>query len=164
MELFHKGKLFFFSYPQKIQFCQSAFCKFRFLLVLADWPQICVNLSSYIHTVKKKKDNLVCYMYNHTQKECNKDEELMAYCKFINRIGGRVDSERIRLKLIPGKDKSYYLWLYIGHSNIFLKPGATNSSSVPFNGNSFLLSKKFCLLFWGEIFIHRGKYWLRCHF
>lgn len=52
---------------------------------------------------KKEKDNLICYMYNHTQKECNEDKEFMAYCKFINHIGAGVDSERIRLQLIPEK-------------------------------------------------------------
>ncbi|NXN84779.1 AGRF5 protein, partial [Bombycilla garrulus] len=52
---------------------------------------------------KKKKDNLLCYMYNHTEKECNKEKEFVAYCKFINRIGQGVDSEHIRLRLIPGK-------------------------------------------------------------
>ncbi|XP_005044381.1 PREDICTED: adhesion G protein-coupled receptor F5 [Ficedula albicollis] len=53
--------------------------------------------------VKKKKGDLLCYMYNHTHKECNKDEEFVAYCKFINRIGEGVDSEHIRLQLIPEK-------------------------------------------------------------
>ncbi|NXA91046.1 AGRF5 protein, partial [Melanocharis versteri] len=55
---------------------------------------------------KRKKDNLFCYMYNHTEKECSKEKEFMAYCKFINRIGQRVDSEHIRLHLIPGKKAS----------------------------------------------------------
>ncbi|NXO69535.1 AGRF5 protein, partial [Phainopepla nitens] len=55
---------------------------------------------------KKKKDNLLCYMYNHTEKECNKEKVFVAYCKFINRIGQGVDSEHIRLHLIPGKEKS----------------------------------------------------------
>ncbi|NXI15541.1 AGRF5 protein, partial [Irena cyanogastra] len=52
---------------------------------------------------KKKKDNLLCYVYNHTEKECNKEKEFVAYCKFTNRIGQEVDSEHIRLYLIPGK-------------------------------------------------------------
>ncbi|NWX38247.1 AGRF5 protein, partial [Notiomystis cincta] len=56
--------------------------------------------------VKKKKDNLLCYTYNHTEKECNKEKDFEAYCKFINRIGQGVDSEHIRLHLIPGKKKS----------------------------------------------------------
>ncbi|NXS00876.1 AGRF5 protein, partial [Oxylabes madagascariensis] len=55
---------------------------------------------------KKKKGNLLCYMYNHTEKECNKEKEFMAYCRFINRIGQRVESEYIKLHLIPGKEKS----------------------------------------------------------
>ncbi|NXC95687.1 AGRF5 protein, partial [Certhia familiaris] len=55
---------------------------------------------------KKKKGNLLCYVYNHTEKECNKEKEFEAYCRFINRIGQRVDSERINLHLIPGKEKS----------------------------------------------------------
>ncbi|NXQ29843.1 AGRF5 protein, partial [Alaudala cheleensis] len=55
---------------------------------------------------KKKKGNLLCYMYNHTEKECDKEKEFEAYCKFINLIGQGVDSEHIRLHLIPGKEKS----------------------------------------------------------
>ncbi|NXY37670.1 AGRF5 protein, partial [Pomatorhinus ruficollis] len=55
---------------------------------------------------KKKKDNLVCYMYNHTEKECNKEKEFEAYCRFINHIEQRVDSEHINLHLIPGKEKN----------------------------------------------------------
>ncbi|NXV03425.1 AGRF5 protein, partial [Cettia cetti] len=56
--------------------------------------------------VKKKKGNLLCYIYNHTEKECNEEKNFEAYCRFINRIGQKVDSEYIRLQLIPGKEKS----------------------------------------------------------
>ncbi|NWS09407.1 AGRF5 protein, partial [Motacilla alba] len=52
---------------------------------------------------KKKKDNLLCYTYNHTEKECNKEKDIQAHCKFVNRIGQGVDSEHITLHLIPGK-------------------------------------------------------------
>ncbi|NXN04228.1 AGRF5 protein, partial [Sylvia borin] len=52
---------------------------------------------------KKIKDNLVCYMYNHTEKECNKEKKFEAYCRFINRIEQRVDSEHIKLHLTPAK-------------------------------------------------------------
>ncbi|NWZ61635.1 AGRF5 protein, partial [Acrocephalus arundinaceus] len=55
---------------------------------------------------KKKKENLLCYVYNHTEKECKEDPvDLVAYCRFVNRIGQRVDSERISLHLLPGKEK-----------------------------------------------------------
>ncbi|NWX46112.1 AGRF5 protein, partial [Steatornis caripensis] len=54
---------------------------------------------------KKKKGNLFCYMYNYTPTECSKEKELTAYCKFINHIGQEVNSESIRLRLIPGKEK-----------------------------------------------------------
>ncbi|NXP60928.1 AGRF5 protein, partial [Chloropsis cyanopogon] len=55
---------------------------------------------------ERKKDNLLCYMYSYTEKECDKEKEFVAYCKFVNRIGQGVDSEHIRLHLIPGKEKS----------------------------------------------------------
>ncbi|KAM9273940.1 adhesion G protein-coupled receptor F5 [Cariama cristata] len=55
---------------------------------------------------KKKKGNLFCYMYNYTETECSKEKELTAYCKFINRIGQEVNSESIRLHLIPDKEVS----------------------------------------------------------
>ncbi|NXF36947.1 AGRF5 protein, partial [Nyctibius bracteatus] len=55
---------------------------------------------------KKKKGNLFCYMYNYTETECSKEKELTAYCKFINRIGQEVNSESIRLHLVPDKEVS----------------------------------------------------------
>ncbi|NWW38053.1 AGRF5 protein, partial [Panurus biarmicus] len=71
---------------------------------------------------KKKKDNLLCYTYNHTEKECNKDS-MEAYCKFINRIGQGVDSEHISLYLIPGKKISCSDELGIGTEGaILIKP------------------------------------------
>ncbi|XP_074942765.1 adhesion G protein-coupled receptor F5 isoform X2 [Phalacrocorax aristotelis] len=57
------------------------------------------------HVGKKRKGNLFCYMYNYTERECSK-EELMAYCKFINRIGQKVNSRSIRLHPIPGREVS----------------------------------------------------------
>ncbi|NXH48438.1 AGRF5 protein, partial [Dicaeum eximium] len=73
--------------------------------------------------VKKKKGNLLCYMYNHTEKECNKEKEFVAYCKFINRIGQGVDSEHIRLHLVPGKKISCSDSLGIGTERaILIKP------------------------------------------
>ncbi|NWI26865.1 AGRF5 protein, partial [Sula dactylatra] len=55
---------------------------------------------------KKKKGKLFCYMYNYTETECGKEEELMAYCKFINHIGQKVNSRSIRLHPIPVKEVS----------------------------------------------------------
>ncbi|NXS37584.1 AGRF5 protein, partial [Pomatostomus ruficeps] len=70
---------------------------------------------------KKKKDNLFCYMYNHTEKECSK--EFTAYCKFINRIGQGVNSDHIRLRSIPGKKVSCSGELGIGTENArLIKP------------------------------------------
>ncbi|NWU61228.1 AGRF5 protein, partial [Pterocles burchelli] len=57
------------------------------------------------HVGKKKKGNLFCYMYNYTEPECSKEKNLTAYCKFVNRIGQEVNSESMRLHLIPGKEK-----------------------------------------------------------
>jgi len=44
-------------------------------------------------------------MYNYTETECSEEKELMAYCKFVNRIGQEVSSDSMRLHLIPGKKK-----------------------------------------------------------
>ncbi|NWH94633.1 AGRF5 protein, partial [Aegithalos caudatus] len=72
---------------------------------------------------KKKKDNLLCYIYNHTEKECTKEKEFEAYCRFINRIGQQVDSEHIKLHLIPGKKISCSDKLGIGTERaILIKP------------------------------------------
>lgn len=69
---------------------------------------------------KKKKDNLLCYIYNHTEKECNKDKWLVAYCKFTNCIGQTVNSEHIKLHLIPGKKISCSDSLGIGTEGAML--------------------------------------------
>ncbi|KFV46035.1 putative G-protein coupled receptor 116, partial [Tyto alba] len=55
---------------------------------------------------KKENGSLFCYMYNYTETECNKKQEIMAYCKFTNRIGQNVSSRSIRLHLIPEKEVS----------------------------------------------------------
>ncbi|XP_049674955.1 adhesion G protein-coupled receptor F5 isoform X2 [Accipiter gentilis] len=52
------------------------------------------------------KRNFNCYVHNYTEIECSKEKKLMAYCKFMNRIGDHVNSENITLHLIPGKEVS----------------------------------------------------------
>ncbi|NXY58855.1 AGRF5 protein, partial [Callaeas wilsoni] len=84
--------------PHALECCISA-------KTVRDYRVTFVVQQNEFQVEKKKKDNLLCYMYNHTEKECNKEKEFVAYCKFINRIGQGVDSEHIRLQLIPGKKK-----------------------------------------------------------
>ncbi|NXJ45689.1 AGRF5 protein, partial [Spizaetus tyrannus] len=55
---------------------------------------------------KKRKTDLFCYVYNYTETECSKEKKLMAYCKFINRIRQKVNSENMSLHLIPDKEVS----------------------------------------------------------
>ncbi|KFZ56901.1 putative G-protein coupled receptor 116, partial [Podiceps cristatus] len=55
---------------------------------------------------KKKKGQLVCYIYNYTETECSKVKDLTAYCRFINRIGQEVNSRSIKLQLINDKEVS----------------------------------------------------------
>ncbi|NWW17465.1 AGRF5 protein, partial [Falcunculus frontatus] len=84
--------------PHALECCISA-------KTVRDYRVIFVVQQNEFQVEKKRKDNLFCYMYNHTEKECNKEKEVVAYCKFINRIGQGVDSERMRLHLISGKNK-----------------------------------------------------------
>ncbi|NXX66948.1 AGRF5 protein, partial [Spizella passerina] len=84
--------------PHALECCISA-------KTVRDYRVTFVVQENEFQVVKRKKDNLLCYMYNHTEKECNKEKEVVAYCKFVNRIGQRVDSEHITLHLIPGKEK-----------------------------------------------------------
>ncbi|NWV39378.1 AGRF5 protein, partial [Grantiella picta] len=84
--------------PQALECCISA-------KTVRDYRVTFVVQQNEFQVVKKQKDNLFCYMYNYTAKECSQGKELVAYCKFINRIGQGVDSEHIRLRLIPGKKK-----------------------------------------------------------
>ncbi|KAM9297319.1 adhesion G protein-coupled receptor F5 [Morus bassanus] len=73
---------------------------------MEDYTVTFVVQQNEFHVGKKKKGKLFCYMYNYTETECSKEEELMAYCKFINRIGQKVNSRSIRLHPIPGKEVS----------------------------------------------------------
>ncbi|NXM11605.1 AGRF5 protein, partial [Ploceus nigricollis] len=82
--------------PHALECCISA-------KTVRDYRVTFVVQQNEFQVEKKKKDNLLCYMYNHTEKECNKEKEFVAYCRFINRIGQGVDSDHIRLHLISGK-------------------------------------------------------------
>ncbi|NXS16743.1 AGRF5 protein, partial [Mystacornis crossleyi] len=84
--------------PHALECCISA-------KTVRDYRVTFVVQQNEFQVEKKKKDNLFCYMYNHTEKECNKEKEVVAYCKFINRIDEGVDSEHMRLHLVPGKKK-----------------------------------------------------------
>ncbi|CAM9971369.1 unnamed protein product [Bubo scandiacus] len=68
---------------------------------------------------KRKNGSLFCYMYNYTETECNKEQQLKAYCKFINHIEQEVKSEDITLHLILAKEVSCSTSFGIG------KEGAT---------------------------------------
>ncbi|XP_041336751.1 adhesion G protein-coupled receptor F5 isoform X1 [Pyrgilauda ruficollis] len=102
--------------PHALECCISA-------KTVRDYRVTFVVQQNEFQVEKKKKDNLLCYMYNHTEKECNKEKEFTAYCKFINRIGQGVDSEHIRLHLIPGKKISCSDSLGVGTERaILIKP------------------------------------------
>nr|ADD70316.1 G protein-coupled receptor 116 [Zonotrichia albicollis] len=104
---------------------------------------------------ERKKDNLLCYTYNHTEKECNKEKEVMAYCKFVNRIGQGVDSEHITLHLIPGKKVSCSDSLGIGtEGDILIKPCCDVKNPTGFtrgnitylcNHSSWIVARNDCL-------------------
>ncbi|NXH65590.1 AGRF5 protein, partial [Hydrobates tethys] len=85
--------------PQALECCISA-------NTMEDYTVKFMVQQNEFQVGKKKKGNLFCYMYNYTETECNKEEELTANCTFINRIGQKVNSENIRLHLIPGKEVS----------------------------------------------------------
>ncbi|KAM6279775.1 adhesion G protein-coupled receptor F5 [Porphyrio hochstetteri] len=55
---------------------------------------------------EKREGNVLCYAYNYTETRCTPEEELTAYCKFINHKGQEVNSENITLKLISDKEVS----------------------------------------------------------
>ncbi|NXR89964.1 AGRF5 protein, partial [Hypocryptadius cinnamomeus] len=102
--------------PHALECCISA-------KTVRDYRVTFVVQKNEFQVEKKKRDNLLCYTYNHTEKECNEEKEVVAYCKFINRIGQAVDSEHIRLHLIPGKKISCSDSLGIGTENaILIKP------------------------------------------
>ncbi|KAF2987123.1 hypothetical protein EK904_012059, partial [Melospiza melodia maxima] len=102
--------------PHALECCISA-------KTVRDYRVTFVVQQNEFQVVKRKKDNLLCYMYNHTEKECNKEKEVMAYCKFVNCIGQGVDSEHITLHLIPGKKVSCSDSLGIGtERDILIKP------------------------------------------
>ncbi|NXC11071.1 AGRF5 protein, partial [Orthonyx spaldingii] len=104
---------------------------------------------------KQRKDYLFCYMYNHTEKECSKEKEFVAYCKFINRIGQDVDSEHIKLRLIPGKKVSCSDELGVGTERATLikpccdvkKPKGFNRGNVTYQciNSSWKVARNDCL-------------------
>ncbi|KFQ54850.1 putative G-protein coupled receptor 116, partial [Nestor notabilis] len=104
---------------------------------------------------KKKKGNLLCYMYNYTETECSKKKELSAHCKFINRIGQEVNSESIRLHLIADKEVSCSDSFGIGlEGSTLIKPcceldnphGFTRGSKrYKCSGKSWKLERNDCL-------------------
>ncbi|NWR61475.1 AGRF5 protein, partial [Bucorvus abyssinicus] len=79
--------------PQALECCISAD-------TMEDYTVTLMVQQNEFQVGKKKNGSLFCYMYNYTETECKK-KELTAYCKFINRIGQGVNSESIRLHLIP---------------------------------------------------------------
>ncbi|NWV02443.1 AGRF5 protein, partial [Ptilonorhynchus violaceus] len=85
--------------PHPLECCISA-------RTVRDYTVTFVVQQNEFQVGKKKKGNLLCYMYNHTEKECSKEKEFVAFCKFINRIGQGVNSEHIRLHLVPGEKVS----------------------------------------------------------
>ncbi|XP_074717522.1 adhesion G protein-coupled receptor F5 isoform X2 [Strix uralensis] len=68
---------------------------------------------------KRENGSLFCYTYNYIETECNKEQELKAYCRFINQIEQEVKSEDITLHVILAKEVSCSTSFGIG------KEGAT---------------------------------------
>ncbi|XP_025047225.1 adhesion G protein-coupled receptor F5 isoform X2 [Alligator sinensis] len=51
------------------------------------------------------ENNQMCYVYNYTEKTCNIEKDLLAYCTFQNRINGTIRSPEMKLQLIPDTAK-----------------------------------------------------------
>ncbi|KFP80890.1 putative G-protein coupled receptor 116, partial [Acanthisitta chloris] len=61
---------------------------------------------SNLQAEEKKNGNLLCYVSSYTEEDCSSDKEITTYCKFTNRIGQGVNSEYIRLQVIPANKVS----------------------------------------------------------
>ncbi|NXG63818.1 AGRF5 protein, partial [Hemiprocne comata] len=83
--------------PQTLECCTSA-------NTMENYTVTFVVQQKEFQVGKNKKGKFFCYTYNYTETECGK-EELTAYCKFVTHIKKGVNSESIRLNLIPGKKK-----------------------------------------------------------
>ncbi|NXR00623.1 AGRF5 protein, partial [Sagittarius serpentarius] len=78
---------------------------------------------------KRKEGSLFCYTCNYTETDCSKEKELIAYCKFINRIGQKVNSENMSLHLIPGTEVSCSSSIGIGvEGATLIKPCRVSNS------------------------------------
>ncbi|NXN90857.1 AGRF5 protein, partial [Rhinopomastus cyanomelas] len=53
------------------------------------------------HAGKRRRGSLLCYTHNYMETECGGQSELMAHCRFVNRVGQGVNSESIRLQPVP---------------------------------------------------------------
>ncbi|NWV86287.1 AGRF5 protein, partial [Dasyornis broadbenti] len=100
--------------PHSLECCISA-------KTVRDYRVTFVVQENEFQVEKKRKENLFCYMFNYTEKGCSEGKELLAYCKFLNRIGQGVNSEHIRLHLIPGKKVSCSDKLGIGTEGAILR-------------------------------------------
>ncbi|NXK87238.1 AGRF5 protein, partial [Formicarius rufipectus] len=88
---------------------------------------------------KEKKGNLFCYTYKHTESDCSKEKVLMAYCKFKNSLQQGVDSEHIRLHLIPDKQVSCSGELGIGKErDTLIKPCRESNNPDGFTQGSII--------------------------
>ncbi|KFW64070.1 putative G-protein coupled receptor 116, partial [Pygoscelis adeliae] len=94
--------------------------------------------------VKNKNGSLFCYMYNYTETECSNKSELKAHCKFINHIGGEVNSPNISLRLISDKEVSCSGDLGIGTEGATLKKPCLqeNTDSFTRGSKTYKCSKK----------------------
>ncbi|XP_071404329.1 adhesion G protein-coupled receptor F5-like isoform X1 [Pithys albifrons albifrons] len=82
--------------PQTLQCCISA-------NTTEDYTVTFVIGQNGFPVEKEKKGNLFCYTYNYTENDCGKEKELVAYCSIKNSLQQGVDSEHMRLHLIPDK-------------------------------------------------------------
>ncbi|NXC25653.1 AGRF5 protein, partial [Campylorhamphus procurvoides] len=85
--------------PQALECCISA-------NITEDYTVTFVIGQNGFPVGKEKKGNLFCYTYNYTESDCSKEKELTAYCKFKNSLQQGVNSEYIRLHLIPDNQVS----------------------------------------------------------
>ncbi|NXP28831.1 AGRF5 protein, partial [Scytalopus superciliaris] len=101
---------------QALQCCISA-------NVIEDYTVTFVIGQNRFPVGKEKKGNLLCYTYNYTESDCSKEKELTAFCRFKNSLQQGVDSEHIKLHLIPDKQISCSDILGVGsEGDTLIKP------------------------------------------
>ncbi|NWV01110.1 AGRF5 protein, partial [Upupa epops] len=123
---------------QTLECCVSANTKEEYTVLF-------VVRQNKFQPVKTTKGLLLCYVYNYTEPECSEQNSFTAYCRFVNRVGQGVNSDSMRLQVIPDEKISCADSLGVGmEGSTLIKPCRQLNDSHDFirGSKTYKCSKK----------------------